>query len=273
MKPLCFARNQIIPSSEATLHPMDIGLIRGYGIFDFFRTENFVPLFLTDYLDRFIGSAQKTYLPLDLNKETLRKIILELIERNDLRQGGVRMVLSGGMSENHFSPATGDLFIFCEELMFPGEQKYNDGVKLSSTDHVRSLAEIKTTNYTYPVWLSKDWKKNGAEDVIYHHNGMISESSRSNIFIIKNGEISTPDQNILHGITRKRVLELGGSIKIEPIGFTETLAADEIFMTSTTKKILPVTRIDDQPIGNGKPGKITRELIQAFKEMEQKNSG
>lgn len=273
MKPLCFAQNQIIPSSQATLHPMDIGLIRGYGIFDFFRTENFIPLFLTDYLDRFIGSAQKTYLPLDFSKEALRKIILELIEKNDLRQGGVRMVLSGGMSDNHFSPAKGDLFIFCEELMFPGEQKYTDGVKLSSIDHVRALAEIKTTNYTFPVWLSADWKKNKSEDVIYHHNGLISESSRSNIFIIKNGEILTPDQNVLHGITRKRVLELSGSIKIQPIGFAETLDADEIFMTSTTKKILPVTQIDDHQIGDGKPGKITKELILAFKEMERKNSG
>jgi len=272
MKPLCFARNQIIPSSEATLHPMDIGLIRGYGIFDFFRTENFTPLFLTDYLDRFIGSSEKTYLPLDFNKEALRDIILELIERNNLRQGGIRMLLSGGISDNHFSPATGDLFIFCEDLMFPGTQKYTNGVKLLSADHVRALAEIKTTNYTFPVWLSANWKKNGAEDVIYHHNGLISESSRSNIFVIKNGVISTPDQNVLHGITRKRVLELSGS-KIQPISFEDTMAADEVFMTSTTKKILPVTQIDDQQIGNGKPGKITKELMQAFMKMEQKNSG
>ena len=245
MKPYCFASNAIITSEKASVHPMDIGLIRGYGIFDFFRTVNYVPLFLEEYLDRFFQSAKKTYLVLNHNREELKEIILELIRKNDLKSGGVRMLLTGGISDNHFSPSEGKLFIFCENLLFPNKEKYLKGVKLLSAEHVRAISDIKTTNYAFPVWQSKfsDWKKNNAEDVLYHNQGMVSESSRSNLFIIKNGVISTPEQNILHGITRKKVLELSGSTIIRQVGFEETIAADEVFMTSTTKKILPVQKV------------------------------
>ncbi len=206
MKPFCFADGQIIPTESATIHPTDIGLIRGYGIFDFFRTVNFHPLFLEDYLDRFTSSAKKTYLPLDYSREELRMIISELIVKNDLREGGLRMLLSGGVSENHFSPAKGKLFIFAESLLFPSHQKYHEGIKLLALEHVRAIAEIKTTNYALPVWHSMQWQKAGAEDVLYHQDGLVSESSRSNFFIVKNGIISTPDSHILMGITRKKIL-------------------------------------------------------------------
>lgn len=272
MKPFCFAKNQVISSEKAVLHPMDIGLIRGYGIFDFFRTSNYKPLFLSDYLDRFIRSAEKTRLFLNPSKDDLASIISELIEKNDLKNGGIRMLLTGGVSENHFSPVEGSLFIFCEELDFPPIEKYIKGVKLLSAEHVRAIADVKTTNYAFPVWHSGEWKSQGAEDVIYHHEGLVSESSRSNIFMIKKGEIATPDSHILHGITRKRVLEISGNVKIRPVKWEEILAADELFMTSTTKKILPITQIDDIKIGNGKPGPETKLLIEKFKEMELKSS-
>jgi branched-chain amino acid aminotransferase len=271
MKPFCFSNDRIIDSKNASIHPMDIGLIRGYGIFDFFRTSGYTPLFLTDYLDRFIRSAEKTHLQLNFTKEELAQIINDLIQKNDLEQGGIRMLLTGGVSENHFSPEEGSLFIFCEDLNFPVDSKYENGVKLISADHVRAIADVKTTNYAFPVWHSVNWKKEGAEDVIYHHNGFISESSRSNIFAIKNGKIATPDYNILHGITRKRVLELDPSIEIRPISFEELLDADELFMTATTKKILPVTMIDDKKIGLGIPGSRTIQLMSAFAAMEKKS--
>ncbi|MCH7403457.1 aminotransferase class IV [Belliella kenyensis] len=272
MKPYCFSKTDIIQSQDAQIHPMDIGLIRGYGIFDFFRTSNYVPLFLSDYLDRFIRSAEKTHLDLRYTKKELEEIILKLIEQNDLENGGIRMLLTGGLSENHFSPAKSDLFIFCEELLFPSPSKYEQGVKLVTADYVRAIADIKTTNYAYPVWLSAQWKSLNAEDVIYHHQGIISESSRSNIFVIKNEEISTPSEHILHGITRKRVLELAPRTSIRAITLEELMKADEVFMTSTTKRILPITTIDESKVGNGKVGPFTQQLMEEFKKMEAKHT-
>ncbi len=268
MKRFCFADGKIIPTETATIHPMDLGLIRGFGIFDFLRTTGYSPLFLEHYLDRFIASAEKTHLPLTYSREQLRAIISELIEKNDLLNGGIRMLLTGGLSENHFSPAEGKLFIFAEALSMPAEEKYQKGVKLLTLEYVRPIADIKTTNYTLPVWHSVNWKRTGAEDVLYHWNGVVSESSRSNFFIVKNGVLHTPDQHILMGITRKQILKIAGNVVIRPITLEEIWDADEAFISSTTKILLPVTQLDDRKIGNGKPGPITMGILEKFKVLE-----
>ncbi len=269
MKPFCFADGKIIPTEAATIHPMDLGLIRGYGIFDFFRTVNYQPLFLEHYLDRFITSAEKTYLPLPYSRQELRDMIIELIEKNDLGNGGLRIVLSGGISENHFSPAAGKLFIFAEPLVFPSEEKYQQGIKLLTLEYVRPIADIKTTNYTLPVWHSINWKRLGAEDVLYHWNGWVSESSRSNFFMVKDGVLHTPDQHILLGITRKHILKVAEEVVIRPISLEEVWESDEAFISSTTKVLLPVTQLDERKIGNGKPGPVTMEILEKFRELEK----
>ncbi|MDN3205536.1 aminotransferase class IV [Algoriphagus sediminis] len=264
----CFARDKIILTENATLHPMDLAVIRGYGIFDFFRVSNSKPLFLDHYLDRFINSAEATYLGLALSREELSQVILELIDKNDMITGGFRMILTGGLSENHFSPGKGSLFIFAEELFLPSEEKYSKGIKLLGLEHVRPLAKIKTTNYAYPVWHSKIWKEAGAEDVLYHQDGMISESSRSNFYIIKDGKLITPSKQILEGITRHHILELADMKEIRDLGMEEALQADEAFITSTTKVLLPVVQIDNHKIGTGKPGPISLDLLRKFRNLE-----
>jgi branched-chain amino acid aminotransferase len=269
MKPFCFADGIIIPTESATLHPMDLGLIRGYGIFDFFRTVNYSPLFLEDYLDRFISSAERTFLPLPYSRAQLSEIISMLIEKNNLENGGLRMVLSGGISENHFSPAEGKLFIFAESLSLPAEEKYRNGIKLLTLEYVRPIADIKTTNYTLPVWHSVNWKRLGAEDVLYHWNGWVSESSRSNFFIVKDGVLHTPDQHILLGITRKHIMDLVKPVVIRPISLEEVWGADEAFISSTTKVLLPVTELDDRKIGTGKPGPVTMDVLERFRKLER----
>ncbi len=101
---------------------------------------------------------------------------------------------------------------------------------------------------------------------------MVSESSRSNFFIVKNGIISTPDSHILMGITRKKILELDGHVQIRPVSFEETLEADEAFISSTTKILLPVIKIDEHKIGTGKPGPVTLAMLAKFKKLEKESS-
>ncbi len=269
MKPFCFAKDQVIPAHEAVCHPLDIALIRGYAIFDFFRTVNYQGLFLEEYLNRFIQSAQKAHLPLEYDKNALSEIIANLIEKNDHAKGGIRMLLTGGISPNHFLPAKGNLYIFCEPLQLPSEQKYAEGVKLLTVDYVRPIPTIKTTNYTLPCHLSVDWKAEGAEDVLYHHQGIVSESSRSNVFMVKEGKISTPKSNILLGITRRHTLEIAGNVEVRDITLKEIKAADEVFITSTTKRILPITQVDDDFIADGKVGSLTRSLMAQFEAKEK----
>ena len=113
------------------------------------------------------------------------------------------------------------------------------------------------------------WKEQGAEDVLYHWDGLVSESSRSNFYIVKDGIISTPDKHILLGITRKHLLDVAGNVQIRPISLEEVWEADEAFISATTKILLPVTQIDDRKIGAGKVGKVSLDLMAKFREREK----
>lgn len=270
MKPFCFSKNEIIESKYSSIHPLDLAVIRGYAIFDFFRTVSSQPLFLHEYLKRFAFSAKTAGLPLIYKEEELTEIIFQLIKINDLKEGGIRMILTGGISENNFTPSEGVLFIFCEPLKMPEKEKYQNGIKILSADYIRPLPEIKTTNYTLPCWLSLEWSNQGAEDVVYHHQGKVSEISRSNIFMVKEGKLITPKSNILEGITRSKVIGLAENAVIEDFSLQELLNAEEVFITSTTKRILPVTIIDNIHIGQGKPGPLTLELMDKFQKLENK---
>jgi branched-chain amino acid aminotransferase len=115
-------------------------------------------------------------------------------------------------------------------------------------------------------------EKAGAEDVLYHQDGQVSESSRSNFFIVKDGVISTPDKHVLMGITRKQILKIAGNVQIRPVSLQEALDADEAFITSTTKILLPVTQLDDHTIGTGKPGSVTLDILEKFKNLEKESS-
>lgn len=126
------------------------------------------------------------------------------------------------------------------------------------------------------VWLQKEVKEKQADDVLYYKHDVISEFPRSNIFIINNnGELLTPANNILAGITRKKVLELAKDVipvTMRDITLTELKNATEVFMTSTTKRLLPIVEIDGKKIGDGKPGKITTALYKLFLEMEKQQA-
>ena len=117
--------------------------------------------------------------------------------------------------------------------------------------------------------LQQQRMKAGAVDVLYHQDGFISETSRSNVFVIKNGVIKTPE-DVLQGITRKHVISMvRGAFELEigSVSTTDLWSADEVFITSTLKEIMPIVQIDKNKIGDGSIGKITRELMTQFEKL------
>ncbi len=121
------------------------------------------------------------------------------------------------------------------------------------------------------VMLASQMKSKKAVDVLYHEGSLVSEFSRSNIFIVDNGKIKTPGSGILHGITRGLVLNLASqewNVEEGTLSLDDVLCAEEVFMTSTIKRILPVVRIDDHIIGQGVPGKMTKHLMQMLNEKD-----
>jgi branched-chain amino acid aminotransferase len=261
---------QILPASDAKIQVNDLAILRGLGIFDFLRAEKGSPILLDDYLNRFERSAGSVGLPLPINRKGISKEIFELIKLNNLPECGIRIILTGGYSPDGFSPNKSNLIIICEELHFPESWQYLKGAKLLTFEYKREWSEVKSINYFSAVKLLPLIKANFATDILYHHQGYVYEASRSNFFIIKNGTIISPSEGILKGITRKTILGIANkkfTIALRPIKFEELQEAEEAFITSTTKKILPITKINEQEIGDGTPGKISQELIHLYKNL------
>jgi len=182
----------------------------------------------------------------------------------------MKIILTGGYSEDGYLPSKNpNLVILLSTFKTPTKKVYQEGIKLILHKHFRDISTVKTTNYIVPIRLAKAIKAASAKDVLYHWNGKVSESSRSNFFIVKNNDtIVTSTNFVLHGITRKRTLSLAKThykIIEKDITLRELKNAKEAFVTSTTKGALSVVKIDDFKIGNGKRGKVTahiHELLQ-----------
>ena len=257
-----------VPEAEAKVHVHDLGLLRGYGIFDFFPVIRGVPLFVEDYLSRFENSAQLMDLDLNFTKEELRGIILQLVKHNDTPNAYIRLLLTGGVSENGFSPQRPTLIIMQHDY-----EKYRAGVpkggiKLITEQYVRDTPEAKTTNYLHVIRLRKKLAAEGAADVLYHDGKFITESSRSNFFILKkDGTLVTAKSNVLPGVTLKNLLEASKEhfkVEVRDLPLKELAEAQEAFLCSTLKGVPPVLQIDNQRIGDGKPGKWAQELQKLF---------
>jgi D-alanine transaminase/branched-chain amino acid aminotransferase len=267
---MIYLNGEILPYEKAQLHVSDLGLLRGYGIFDFFRAIDGRPIFMEDHLDRFENSAKLMGLPIPEARDKLREIILEIIRLNPHKILGLKMILTGGYSEDGYTPSPKSNLVVMGK---PFEFKPADvGMKLMSMEYRREIPEIKTLNYVVPIRATQKLKSVGADDVLYYKNGKISESSRSNIFIVKDEKIITPLDGALFGVTRKHVLNFAKNyFEIEERNVTtqEFWEADEVFTTGSTKRIIAITQTDDQVFSAGRVGKITKKIQALFLEEEK----
>jgi D-alanine transaminase/branched-chain amino acid aminotransferase len=274
---LAYFNNKFIEAEKAVLPISDLSIQRGYGVFDFFRTVNYHPLFIDDHLDRFFNSAAGLYLVPPHSKEEIKAIIFQLINKNRLPDCGIKLLLTGGCSTDSYTVNNSSNFFITQQQIPPFRQEIFDaGVKVITQEHQRELPYIKSINYLMGVWLQQKVKEHQAFDVLYNKQGIVSELPRANVFIVTyDNKIVTPSTNILHGITRKKVLKLAATnYKVEEreVNMMDIKNAAEVFMTSTTKRILPINQVDEMIIGEGKAGPITTLLYYSFLQMEEQAS-
>ena len=270
---ITFLNDRFVEEHDATLQVTDLAIQRGYGVFDFIRTSNNIPLFLADYLERFYNSAAMLHLEPPLTKQGLTEIIYELIAKNNLGEAGVKMILTGGYPADSFEPVTPNLIIMQLPIQIPSTAKFNAGIKVITHEYQRDLPDTKSINYLMGIWLLPKIKEQHADDVLYHWQGIVSELPRSNVFMVtRDNKIVTPAENILHGITRKKLLQLAAAkytVEVRAVSVEEMKNAAEVFITSTTKRLLPVTQMDEIVIGTGKAGPVTTLLNNAFIRLEE----
>ena len=268
----CWLNGEIMPASEARLGITDLGLLRGYGIFDYFRTYNGIPFQWDSYWRRFENSAHKMGIDIPISKKESYEHVLTLLQKSEQEDIAIRFVLTGGYSADALNSAAANFIIIAEEIHPVSDSEYINGIKIITAQYVRDVPDIKTLDYKYLLSHRPEILARGASDVLFVKDGIISEMSRSNVFMVKDGKLITPEHNILHGITRKTLLELVKGmyeVEIRDITLEQFLSADELFTTSSTKKVLGITAIDDVKIGDGKSGKVTLELLSLFNKTLQ----
>lgn len=256
--------------SEETDLPIvrELSFLRGFAIFDFFGVRSGIPLFIEDYLNRFYQSARLVGLDVPIGRSQLRKDIEELIAINHLKDAYCKIILSGGYSPDGFRPGPPNIYIMPQKMTAHPPERYTQGVTIITDDYKREIPEVKTTNYMNAVMKIPKMEAANAIEVLYHDNDLIRECSRCNFFLVKDNVISTPATDILKGITRKQIIELARNtytLLERDITLDEIVDADEIFITSTTKILFPVVKIDNQVIGNGLPGSISLDLLDKMK--------
>lgn len=251
----------------------DVGLLRGYGVFDFMRTFNGRIFHYLDHYRRFTNSARLLDLKVSISAPELEKIIYQLMKKNKVKEASIRLLLTGGPAIDglNFHPRRQTLVILVEGLYELPAKLFKTGAKLITFDYERLLPEAKNLNYIWAVKLQSQKKRKGATEILYTTKGQLLECSTSNFFLVKNGQLLTAKEQVLGGITRKIVFNLAQKLKIpiaqRSLRKTELKTADEVFITATNKNILPIIKVDELVIGDGKPGPITRQLIDNFAQL------
>lgn len=260
-----------MPVEEAKVSVLDIGLLRGFGIYDGLTTIGGKPFRFADHWNRFVDGAHALNLNIPITEEGCEKKIMEIVEKSGFSdRANIRMILTGGNTiggiEYVFESPT--FYITAEKWESLPKEYYEKGAKLVTYNHLREMPEHKTTNYIQAVNLQVWRKEEKAVEILYIHDGEVLECATSNICLVKNQTIITPVENVLGGITLKVILELAekANYKIEKrLVYEEELkTTDEVFITSSFKDIVPIVKIDDFEMGNGRVGEITKDLMSQF---------
>ena len=268
MKRYAIIGNKLVDQKNAFLNINDLGLIRGYGVFDFTVCRGEKIHKLVPHVKRFFKSAKimKLKSPYAINK--ICDLAEMVVRKNNLKYSSLRLILTGGISPDGKSVKQETFIIINEPLRPFSPEHYEKGVRAITADHKREFPEAKTTNYQFAYMNYPQMKKVGAFELIYTPSKLVLEGLTSNIFIVKGGSVITPKNDILMGITRAEVIEICTKNDIEcqekSMSREELFSADEVFITASSKRIMPVVFVDNTKIGNGRPGKTTKNIMNIY---------
>lgn len=264
-----YVNGDFVPAKAAALPLNDLGIVRGYGVFDLLRTYGTTPFRLRDHIKRLESSAMQIELDLPWNTEELENIVLQTYKRNKISDASIRIVVTGGPSDNLMTPQGKPSLVVMVNAIAPyPAHYYTEGCKATSTLIERIMPTVKSLNYIGAIMAMNEAGKGGAVEAIYlDDHDRLTEGTRANLFVVRDHLLITPREGVLKGITRQVLLEVAASefeIVEGPIHYHDLGSLDEAFLTSTTKEVLPIVQIDEHQIGAGKPGPVTQRINELF---------
>ena len=282
MRGAVYVNGRITPAQEAVIPVYDHGFVYGEGVYETLRTYGRVPFLLDRHSGRLRASAARLALPVPFTDPELAGWIDRTVEAAAVpAEAYIRVLLTRGVGELTYdldATPTPSLVIIVKPLDEPPAHVAEQGIRLSLVrilrNHPGSVDPIiKSNNLLNNAMAMQEAKRHGAEEALMcNYRGELSECSQSNFFLVRQGAVLTPPTaaGLLEGITRAFVFELGEAegipVRSETLLPADLASADEAFITSTTRELSPVVRIDDQVIGDGAPGPITRRLLAAFRQ-------
>lgn len=278
-----YLNGKFLPKKQAFVSVMDRGFLFGDGVYEVLPVYNRKIFQLQQHLDRLWKSLAAIKLAIDMSYEQWQKILTELLEYNDTlgeNQSIYLQVTRGYAPErNHAFPKQilPTIFVFSQPLKTLPYEELKKGKEVITREDTRwQLCNIKATSLLANVLLTQEALENNCAETILIRDDYAIEGSTSNLFIVKEGVIITPPMSfcILGGITRELVLDLAKKNKIphqeKEITRNELFQADEVWITSSTREIYPIIKVDDSQIGKGKPGLIWEKMINHYHEYISK---
>ncbi|MHA7110895.1 aminotransferase class IV [Sunxiuqinia elliptica] len=252
--------------SEISIPITSLSINRGYGAFEFLEVINGKPFYGDLHVTRLQNSMNLLHLKTGFNDQ-LKEVLAALIAKNNLRNAFIKLfVLPHTAARNGWYE--GALYAFPTTMPTYAESLYTHGARLVTKQYERFLPEAKSTNYLSGQFWMDTCPDERVMDILFHDGQTVQETSRGNIFVVKNGQVITPADRVLKGITRELVLDLLEQLALpaqeRSIELLELTGVDEIFLTSTTKLVVPITTIDDWTVGDGTPGPITQQVMTQF---------
>ncbi len=283
---LIYLDGEFVPQAEAKVSVYDHGYLYGDGVFEGIRAYNGRVFKLKEHVDRLYDSAKAIAMDIPLSREEMSEAILETLRKNNLRDAYIRPIVSRGVGDLGLDPRKCEkptIVIIAQgwgamygDLYEVGLTGVSVAVRRNAPDALSP--NIKSLNYLNNILAKIEANEKGGDEAIFlDNNGFISEGSGDNIFIVKNGKVLTPFTiNNLKGITRATAIELleGMDIKVieTNLGLFDLYTADEVFVTGTAAEAAPLVKVDGRLIGNGKPGPLTKKMVDAFADITQ-NTG
>lgn len=283
-----YLNNSFIPKEEAVVSVFDHGLMYGDGLFETMRSYNGVIFNIDVHLDRLFGSAGLIRLTIPKEKGELKEILYQSLTINHLNEAYIRISVTRGEGDIGLDPdlcKTPTIIVISKPFVPYPDELYRKGINLIISAVRRTPNEaldpaIKSLNFLNNIMARISAKKEQAFDALMLNiKGRVAETTTANIFAALDGRIITPPASagILMGITRSTVLLLSKRIGVEvseedllPSGLYK---ADEIFLTNTSMEVMPVVTIDRRVIGDGRPGKITKKVIQGYRDLVTQGTG
>jgi branched-chain amino acid aminotransferase len=265
--------------ADAKISVFDHGLLYGDGVFEGIRSYGGRVFRLREHVDRLYDSAHAIGLKVPIGREAMARAIEDTLKVNNLRDAYIRVVVTRGAGSLGLDPrstSNPQVIIITDSIQLYPAELYEHGLKIVTAGTIRNHPaalnpRIKSLNYLNNILARMEGTTAGClEALMLNHKGEVAECTGDNIFVVRDGALHTPSvtAGILEGITRATVIELARKRGIEVIERSmdrhDIFTADECFLTGTAAEVIPVVELDGRPIGDGRPGPITRDLHRRF---------